>query len=190
VHGWLGTASGVALGGQTVDVLSAPDNGRGNFTLAAVATSAPNGGWSVRLPAGPSRLVVASYTGGPETEAAASPPVKVVVPAKIELLRVSPRRIAWGGTVRLVGRLDGGYLPSGGALVRLRIGLGSAMTTYGVQTHVTGTGRFATTYTFGAGDPNYRRSYWFELATLPIGSYPYAPARSRRLYVSVGGHPR
>ena len=61
----------------------------------------------------------------------------VVVPAKVELISVSPRRIAWGGTVRIVGKLDGGYLPPGGALVRLRLGQGSGYTTYGVQEHVT-----------------------------------------------------
>ena len=60
------------------------------------------------------------------------------VPAKIELLRVTPRRVAWGGTVRIVGRLEGGYFPPGGALVRLRIGEGSAAVTYGVREHVGG----------------------------------------------------
>jgi hypothetical protein len=190
VDGWLGTTSGIALGGQTVDVMTAPDNGQGDFQLAAVVTSAPNGGWTAQLPPGPSRLVEASYGGSATTEAAVSPAVSVAVPAKVELLRVSPRRVAWGGTVRLVGQLEGGYLPAGGALVRLRIGLGSAMTTYGVQTHVSGSGRFSTRYTFGEGDPSFHRTYWFELATLPIGDYPYAPARSRRVYVTVGGNPR
>ena len=59
--------------------------------------------------------------------------------------------MAWGGTVRITGQLVGGYLPAGGALVRLRIGQGSSYQTYGVQEHVTGNGRFSTTYTFGAG---------------------------------------
>ena len=52
--------------------------------------------------------------------------VTETVPAKVKLLRVVPRRVAWGGTVRIAGQLVGGYLPAGGALVRLRIGLGSA----------------------------------------------------------------
>ena len=50
--------------------------------------------------------------------------VTETVPAKVKLVRVVPRRVAWGGTVRITGQLVGGYLPSGGALVRLRIGLG------------------------------------------------------------------
>jgi hypothetical protein len=189
VSGWLGTTGGIALAGQTVDVLTAADNGRGDFRVAAVATSAADGGWSARLAAGPSRLVTAAYAGGPTTESSLAAPVKLVVPAKVQLLSVSPRRVAWGGTVRLTGRLKGGYLPPGGALVRLRIGSGSSYTTYGVQAHVTGNGRFSTTYTFGAGQASVYQSFWFQLASLPMGSYPYAPADSGRRYVLVGGHP-
>ena len=139
--------------------------------------------------AGPSRLVEAVYGGSPTLEPSTSAPVHVIVPARVELISVSPRRVAWEGTVRIIGRLDGGYLPPGGALVRLRIGTGSAYTTYGVQEHVVGTGRFTTTYTFGAGLPNVYQSFWFQLASLPMGSYPYAPASSGRRYVLVGGHP-
>jgi hypothetical protein len=189
VDGWLGTTTGLALAGQTVDVLTAADNGRHNFKVAARATTAADGSWSARLPAGPSRLVEAYYGGSLTTESSQSAPVRLVVPGKVNLLRVWPRRVAWGGTVRLTGRLVGGYLPAGGALVRLRIGLGSAVTTYGVREHVGGRGGFSTTYTFGAGDPAVHRSFWFQVASLPMGDYPYAPASSRRLSVLVGGHP-
>jgi hypothetical protein len=190
VDGWLGTTTGTALAGQTVDVLTAADNGRENFHVAAVTTTAANGGWSAPLPAGPSRLIDATYPGAASTEAAISAPVHLVVPAKVKLLSVFPRRVPWGGVVHLVGRLKGGYLPRGGALVRLRIGEGSAVTTYGVREHVHGDGRFTTTYHFGEGDPSAHRSFWFQIASLPMGDYPYAPAASRRLSVSVGGHPR
>ena len=132
-------------------MLTAPDNGLGHFTLAAVATTTANGGWSAQLPAGPSRLVEAYYVGAATFEPSVSAQVHAIVPAKVKLLSVSPNRVAWGGTVRITGRLVGGYLPPGGALVRLRIGQGSSYQTYGVQEHVTGNGRFTTTYTFGAG---------------------------------------
>jgi len=188
VGGWLGTAAGTGLGGQPVQVLTAPDNGQHAFTPLTVVTTAANGFWSVDLPAGPSRLVIAVYHGGALTEPDLSGLVRVVVPAKVRLISVTPR-VAWGQTVRIVGQLDGGYLPPGGALVRLRIGQGSAVLTYGVKTHVTGSGRFTTAYTFGAGDPAAHRSFFFQLASLPTGDYPYAPAASRRLSVIVGGHP-
>jgi hypothetical protein len=189
VNGWLGTYTGAALAGQTVEVLAAADNGRHIFKPVATATTAANGSWSARLPGGPSRLVEAVYGGGPNVQSSVSGLIREIVPAKIELLSVTPRRIAWGKTVRIVGRLVGGYLPPGGALVRLRIGLGSAFTTYGVHEHVEGSGRFATTYTFGLGAASVRRDFWFQVASLPMGNYPYAPASSRRVSVMVGGDP-
>ena len=100
----------------------------------------------------------------------------MIVPAKVKLLSVSPSRVAWGGTVRITGQLVGGYLPPGGALVRLRIGQGSSYQTYGVQEHVTGNGRFTTTYTFGAGHASSFQRFWFQIATLPMGAYPFAPS--------------
>jgi len=186
VGGWLGTAAGTGLGGQPVEVLTAPDNGLKQFTPAAVVSTAASGFWSARLPAGPSRLVIAVYKGDPLTEPDFSAQVRVVVPAKVRLISVTPR-VPWGGTVRIVGQLAGGYLPPGGALVRLRIGEGSQYFTYGVKEHVGGDGRFSTSYTFGAGDPSVHRSFFFELVSLPTGNYPYAPASSRRLSVLVGG---
>jgi hypothetical protein len=151
--------------------------------------TASDGSWRASLPPGPSRIVKAIYNGTSTTEGSTSSEVHLVVPAKVELLKVFPRRVPWGGTIHIVGRLVGGYLPSGGALVRLRIGVGTAVTTYGVKEHVTGNGRFSTTYTFGLGDPSVHQSYWFQVASLPMGNYPFAPAGSRRVSVFVGGHP-
>lgn len=188
VSGWLGTYDGTALAGQPVEVLSAPDNGQGAFTPAAWTTTTANGGWSATIPAGPSRLIKATYPGGSTLEPSLSDEITETVPAKVMLLSITPRRVAWGGTVRLRGKLVGGYLPASGALVRLRIGVGSTQTTYGVKEHVTGNGRFSTTYTFGLGDPRAHQSFWFQFASLPVGDYPYAPAQSNRRSVRVGGH--
>ena len=189
VSGWLGTYTGTALGGQSVQVSTAPDDGQERFTPAATVTTAADGSWTATLPAGPSRLVQAQYGGNALAEASLSGLAREVVPADVRLLSVTPSRIPWGGTVRLTGRLRGGYLPRGGALVRLRIGLGSSYTTYGVHEHVGGNGRFTSSYTFGAGDPAVSRSFWFQLASLPMGDYPYAPAISGRISVLVGGYP-
>ena len=73
----------------------------------------------------------------------------------------------------------------------LRIGEGSANATYGVKEHVKGDGRFSTTYTFGAGEPSFHKTYWFQVASLPMGGdNPLAPADSRKITVAVGGHSR
>jgi hypothetical protein len=190
VNGWLGRTSGVALPGQAVRILTAPDNGLGQFTQAAAATTGQDGSWTAVLPPGPSRLVEAIYDGSSTTEASISAQAHLVVPAEIKLLRVTPRRVPWGSTVHLTGQLIGGYLPPGGALVRLRLGFRSTFNTYGVQEHVSGDGRFSTVASFGPGDPRIHRTYWFQIASLPMGDYPFAPAASRRVDVIVGGHPR
>ncbi|MGA9859684.1 MAG: hypothetical protein WBQ18_17600 [Solirubrobacteraceae bacterium] len=189
VHGWLGTSAGLALGGQSVEVLAAPDNGSGSFSPVATTTTAADGSWSATIPAGPSRIIQAVYNGGAGSLPSQSSIVHETVPAEVRLISVSPRRVAWGGTVRLVGQLVGGYLPRGGALVRLRIGEASAVTTYGVREHVGGRGRFVASYTFGAGLSAIQRAFWFQVASLPMGDYPFAPADSRRVSVLVGGHP-
>jgi hypothetical protein len=190
VSGWLGLSDGTALAGQPVQILTAPDNGLGQFAVAATATTGADGTWTADLPAGPSRIVEASYGGSATTEATVSGQVTVIVPAKIKLTSVTPTRVAWGQTVKIKGKLLGGYLPAGGVNVRLRLGLANANTTYGVHEHVAGNGHFTTTYTFGVGKAGYHRRYWFQIATLPSGNYPYSVAQSRRLYVEVGGHPK
>jgi hypothetical protein len=188
IHGLYTTAQGQPLAKQPVQILAAPDNNTGAFAQIASATTAADGSWSATVPPGPSRIIRA-VTDGTATLLPASGQVTTIVPAKVELLRVWPRLVPWGGTVHLVGELVGGYLPPGGALVRLRIGIGSARTTYGVREHVTGTGRFTTTYTFGLGVPAVHQAYWFQIASLPMGDYPWAPASSSRVSVIVGGHP-
>ena len=92
VSGWLGTSSGTALGGQTVVVLTAVDDGQDVFAPAAAATTAADGSWTATLPAGPSRLVEAEYGGGADLQASLSNVVDEIVPAKVRLLKVSPRQ--------------------------------------------------------------------------------------------------
>ncbi|HEX5194408.1 MAG TPA: hypothetical protein VFW09_16545 [Solirubrobacteraceae bacterium] len=189
VSGWLGLTDGTALAGQVVELLTAPDNGLNHFHVAATTTTAANGAWSAKLGPGPSRIIEAAYAGNPTTEGTASGQIKEIVRAKIKLKSVTPRRIAWGHSVRIKGKVLGGYLPKSGINVRLRIGIAHEKTTYGVHEHVKGRGRFTTTYTFGAGPARIHRRYWFQIATLPAGNYPYAVAHSNRIYVTVGGHP-
>ena len=112
-------------------------------------------------------------------EPSVSAQVHAIVPAKVKLISVSPSRVAWGGTVRITGRLVGGYLPAGGALVRLRIGQGSSYQTYGVQEHVTGNGRFTTTYTFGAGLRGDLQELLVPDRDLADGRLPLRPGRVR-----------
>jgi hypothetical protein len=188
IHGLYTTAQGVPIANERVQILAAPDNGFNDFSQLATATTAADGSWTATLPPGPSRIIRAT-TDGSGTILPSSGQVTALVPAMIKLLQVWPRQVAWGGTVHLVGQLLGGYLPPGGALVRLRIGYKSTYNTYGVEEHVGGDGRFSTIASFGPGDPSIFRTYWFQIASLPMGDYPYAPAASQRVPVIVGGRP-
>ena len=189
VSGWLGFPSGTAIAGQQVRVLTAPNNAQHAFTQLGVVTTGPDGSWKAQVPPGPSRLLVAAYDGSGTTEPTASSAVTLTVPARIRLVRIRPRHVRWGGTVHIEGYLAGGYLPPppAGELVRLRIGIGSQYTTYGVKIDVTGNGRFVTRYRFGAGAPSISRDYWFQLQALPQDDYPFAPSDSGRAAVHVGG---
>jgi hypothetical protein len=177
------------VSGQIVHVYSAPNNRSHHYTQIRTAKTGASGRWHVTLPAGPSRLIKAVYRGNSTHERATSRRAKLTVPAKVEVLRLRPRRLPWGGTVHIHGWLAGGYLPPppAGELVRLRLGYGRAYTTYGVKTDVTGNGHFKVMYTFGHGPASVVRHYWFQECSLPHDDYPYAPACSRKITVRVGG---
>ena len=183
VNGWIGTANGTPLAGQPVVVLAAVDNGRSNFKPAVLALTRSDGGWSAQVRLGPSRLLVALYPGSGITAPALSEPVRVVVPAAVEL-HVQPHSVPWGGTIRIWGRVLGGYIPGARQqLLRLRIGAEGISATVGIP-GVRRDGRFSTTWTFhpGVGVVD----YWFAVSTLNEADYAYAPGSSPHANVTVG----
>jgi hypothetical protein len=189
IGGRLTVKDGRGLRDQVVEVKTAPDNRSKHYRVVAKVRTGASGTWHATLPAGPSRLIKAVYRGSSTDEPATSSRARVVVPARVRVLRLWPRRVKWGGTVHIKGLLAGGYLPPppAGELVRLRLGYGRAHTTYGVKTDVTGKGRFKVSFTFGSGPASVVRHYWFEECALPADDYPYAPACSRKVTVRVGG---
>jgi hypothetical protein len=189
VSGVLLLSDGTPVVGQTISILAAPNTGASpQFAAVSSAVSDANGFWVAKIPAGPSRLLEADYAGTSTTAPASSTTVKLRVPARLAILSHTVR-VAWGQTVRFTGELYGGFIPPGGVNLRLRYGYGRSWTTYGVKTHVGGDGRFATSFTFGPGDPRDHLRFRFEFATLPGGAYPWAPARSNIAEVVVGGRP-
>ncbi len=182
VSGWLGTSRGVALGGQRVDVITAPDNGDSAFKLAAVARSAADGTWSARLPPGPSRIVRAVFSGSATVEPAFSGTARVIVPGSVRL-SIAPRHTHWGGTISIDGRLRGGNIPPSGEVVVLWISWRGGSTEIG-HLYALRDGVFRTTYTFLRG--NGRETYRLWAATARESDYPFAASRSRLVTVSVG----
>ena len=182
VSGWLGTTDGNALGGEPVQVLTAPDNGAHEWSQAAAATTAANGTWSAHLPPGPSRLVMATFNGTSTVEAANSTAAHIVVPATVTL-QVRPANAHWGGSIRISGRVKGGYIPAAGELVVLWIGWPGGSTEIG-HLYARRDGRFGSKYTFLRG--NGTETYRLWATTARESDYPYAPGGSRRVAVTVG----
>ncbi len=182
VSGWVGLADGTALPGVPVTVMSATDNGLGQWGQAAVATTGADGTWSAKIGPGPSRWIEAVYPGSDTTESATSNQVHLTVPTKV-LLKIRPRVVRWGHTIRISGQVLGGNIPPG-KLLRLRIGTAGVHSTVGIP-DINSAGRYRTTWTFAPGHGVVR--YWFSVTTLPEADYPYAESGSRRVYVTVEG---
>jgi hypothetical protein len=191
IVGWLGASGGVALAGQTVRILTAPNNGLNAYTQAAVTTTAQDGVWSATLPAGPSRLVKAVYEGASTVEPSSSGQVRLIIPALVKL-KIKPRRTHWWrsprrpGTIRISGRVLGGYIPGADQqLLRLRIGvvgIPGVQSTIGIP-DIAPDGRFHTTWTPAPGNGTVH--FWFSVSTLHETDFPFAPGSSRHVEVTV-----
>ena len=68
----------------------------------------------------------------------------MIVPAVVRL-HIKPRAVSWGGTIRIYGRVLGGYIPGNRQqLLRLRIGAEGISSTVGIR-DIAPDGRFHTT---------------------------------------------
>ncbi len=185
VDGLLESSAGTPLANQPVTVLTAPDNGSNVLSSAATVTTGPNGRWTATLPPGPSRIIEASYAGSP-TVLPASGSATVITPAKIELFSVTPDRTPWGSTVKITGRVLGGYIPASSKLLRLDLGVVGLPGLSKIQgiPNVSPDGRFTTTYKFARAYGVVR--FWLMVSSLAEADFPFAPAHSRRVVVTVG----
>ncbi len=182
VSGWLGTAGGVAIGGTPVEILAAPNNGLGEFTVVATTTTAADGAWSARLGPGPSRLVEVAYAGSNTLLPTISSAVQTVVPAKVRI-RIAPRIVPWGSEIRISGQVLGGYVPTGSNLLRLNVGIGRIGHLEGLP-EIQPDGHFVIVWKFNPGRGVLRP--WFSVGTLAESAFPYAPGTSKRIVVTLG----
>ena len=185
LHGLLMSSAGLPIAGQPVAILTAPDNGSNAFTQAGSGDHGPDGTWTATLPSGPSRIIEAAYAGSP-TILPANGYATVITPAKIEITRVTPDRTPWGSTVRITGRVLGGYIPASSKLLRLDLGIVGIPGLSKIQgiPNISPDGTFTTTYTFAHYQGVVR--FWLQVSSLAEADFPFAPAHSRRWIVTVG----
>jgi hypothetical protein len=183
VSGVIELADGSALGGQTVEVLSAADDNAPRFGLMATVTTNVYGEWTARVPRGPSRLIEAVYPGSATTEPAVSGMVTLAVPARIAV-EISPRVVPWSGKIAIRGRLVGGYVPADGLALRLRVPYpGGQILQEPFRTDGHGRFRFDWSYHSGQGVVTYP----FVVATTATESdYPWEASSSRPVSVTFG----
>jgi hypothetical protein len=181
INGWLGTSAGVGLGGQRITLLTAAENGEYHFRPVTTVVTNTNGSWSGPLRPGPSRLVEAVYEGGSTTEPSTSTRARMVVPAAIRL-RIEPRRAHWGGTIRLAGRLLGGFIPTPGETVYIHVAVRGLCCDIIHLTSSRG-GNFRYSYTFYGGSGTYKYRFW--AGSVGEADYPFAANRSKVLTVTV-----
>ena len=184
--------SGLSLTGQLVDHAGVPMPGamlelrqQASYpgapnVLAGTTTTDAKGGWKLRVPRGPSRLITVGYRSRSNNPTFATQlQYREAVAAGVRLS--APRRARPGATFAFRGGLAGGYIPRGGALVSLEIFFGGEWREIALL-RTNRRGAFAYRYTFAAIGP---ATYRFR-AQLPhtIG-YPFASGASRSSYIHL-----
>jgi len=187
VAGRLGDASGEPLPDQEVVVVEHFGEGALIRERVTHARTDAYGRWQVRLPAGPSRRVVASYAGTqrylPASVAGGNLAVRTLAS-----LRRSKARVAEGGKVVFRGRLGrlGARIPTGGKLVELQVKQATrTWQTVGEGFRSRDSGRYRIRYRFG-DFYQYDVRFKFRLKVAREANWPYkAPVRSRARTVTV-----
>jgi hypothetical protein len=154
--------------------------GSATATQIASTTTHADGSWSLKVPAGPSRLLrVVFYSHTLDTAPASSLDFHENVQGTVSMH--APHRAHLGQAVTFAGQLHGGYVPAGGESVQMEIFYSGRWRTIEVLPTSSG-GRWTYKYVFtlGAGS-----TYLFRAATVPNGGYPYTSSHSKPVRVTV-----
>lgn len=177
--GHLTTPTGTPIKGAQLQLLQQV-NGSAAITPIVSTTTRPDGTWTLKAPAGPSRLLrVAYYSHTLDSIPAATLDYHENVQAVVSMH--APHRARLGHVIIFDGELAGGYVPAIGESIQMEILYGGRWRTIEVLP-TTSRGRWAYRYTFtlGAGT-----TYLFRAATVPNGAYPYTSAHSEPVRVTV-----
>jgi hypothetical protein len=177
--GRLTTPTGTPIKGAQLQLLQQV-NESAAITPIVSTTTRPDGTWTLKAPAGPSRLLhVAYYSHTLDSIPAATLDYHENVQAVVSMH--APHRARLRHVIIFDGELAGGYVPASGESIQMEILYGGRWRTIEVLP-TTSRGRWAYKYTFtlGAGT-----TYLFRAATVPNGAYPYTSAHSEPVRVTV-----
>jgi hypothetical protein len=154
-------------------------NAPNRLTRTPLTTDA-RGRFRYRVPPGPSRTLYFGVRGANDPVYQCSAGLVVSVRARVTLS--ATRSVRAGRSVRLRGRLRGGYVPAGGKLVELQAFDGGAWRSVRtVRTNAHGAFRYSYRFSRGAA----RKRYPFRAVVRRDEGYPWARGTSRRVNVRV-----
>jgi hypothetical protein len=185
LSGRLSSRSGTPIEGVRVRVVERFDGGAATGQRITLLSTDADGGFSTRLPAGPSREIAAYFDGTAALGRSAAPAVDLDVRSDVRL-RVSSSMATIGGRpVVFSGRVRAraGELPDGGKTVALQFRLPGLDWADFRTLHTDGRGRFRLPYRFSDDDSRGVR-FQFRAYASPQGGWPYEPGGSRPVAVT------
>lgn len=182
VRGFLRSGAGKPLPGREITVRQRVRIDRASSQLVGAARTGRRGQFSLRLPAGASRVVRVSSPGTGGLQAALRT-LRLRVPWRSSLV-ARPKRVARGGHVRLSGRLRVGAaeLPPSGKLVELQAFDRGRWRVFATTRARGGRAAWTTTYRFGSR----AGTYLIRARIRREGTLPYELGYSRPVRVTVG----
>lgn len=177
--GRLTSPTGTPIHGAQVKLLQQIVGSAAVTQIASTTTSA-NGSWSLKAPAGASRLLqVAFYSHTLDTTPASTLDFHENVQGAVSMH--APHRAWLGHALVFSGQLAGGYVPAGGESVQMEIFYGGRWRTIEVLP-TNSKGRWAYKYVFSLG---VGASYLFRAVTVPNAGYPFLSTHSKPIRVTV-----
>ncbi len=170
--------TGAPIKGAQVKLLQQISGTAASSQIASATTTA-NGSWSIKAPAGPSRLLeVAYFSHQLDTVPAATLTFHEQIKAVVSLN--APRHVRNQQAFYFKGSLAGGYIPAGGESVQMELKWDGRWRT--IEVLPTNTrGKWSYKYVFTAEPGTYR----FRALALTNGAYPFLPTKSREVAIKV-----
>jgi hypothetical protein len=187
VSGRLTRADGAGLGGRELRVVSRPSQGALAPVAMQTVRTGEQGGFELRLPAGPSRRVAVTFPGDGGLDPATRRPLELRVRSGISL-RAVPRSLRTGQAVRLGGKVrsKAAPIPRRGKLVAIQY-LEEATRRWRpvLVTRTDHHGRYRAHYRFRYVSG--RATIRLRATALAEERWPYAPGSSPPVVVRVDG---
>jgi hypothetical protein len=109
----------------------------------------------------------------------------LTVPARIGLT-ITPRKVPWANYIKIVGHLDGGYVPPDGVALRFLVRYPHSKRPNSLLSLRTNRrGQFGFTWSYGGGAGVATYPLWIA-TTATESDYPYGASASRKVSVTFG----